>query len=150
MIRPALQPRPVALAGGHDGCPDPWGGGPVLHPLNDVLAVARRHGTTTAADWAGVHVVTMRKLIRDHDPAGVRHHGHPSRADRLAWADRPGCTCPRCRPTTTAVTTPKIDRFLDEGYGPATVARIVGVDVELVRARQAERRRRRPAEWVSA
>lgn len=60
------------------------------------LEVARAHGTTVAARWAGVATATMvqlRKRVDGYD----RGRGHPTLEETRAMAVRDDCQCPRCR-----------------------------------------------------
>lgn len=59
--------------------------------------VARRHGTTVAADWLGISTVTMQKLRHELDPTFTRGRGAPSAAEREQAKPSPWCPCERCR-----------------------------------------------------
>lgn len=62
---------------------------------DDILAVARVHGTRVAAEWAGVSPSTVVKLRREVDGYD-RGRGHPTRAEIAAMAPRLDCGCGRC------------------------------------------------------
>ena len=55
------------------------------------LDIARRHGTTAAAEFTGLSADSVRRLRRAHDPSG-RGAGRPSRTELDAL--RPKITCP--------------------------------------------------------
>lgn len=60
-----------------------------------VLEVARRHGTSIAAAWAGLSsgtVVSLRKRVDGYD----RGRGHPTRAEIEAAKPSLTCDCGRC------------------------------------------------------
>lgn len=60
-----------------------------------ILEVARAHGTTVAAEWAGVStsfVRDLRKRVDGYD----RGRGHPDLLEIAARAPRPDCWCKRC------------------------------------------------------
>lgn len=75
---------------------DPYVVIPDLTPTDDrVLEVARRHGTTVAATWAGwstSSVLRLRQMIDGYD----RGRGRPSRAEMAAMAPSLHCPCARC------------------------------------------------------
>lgn len=60
-----------------------------------VLEVARRHGTTAAAEWAGWSTSRVRALRRRVGDT-LRGRGHPTRAEIEAAKPRLDCDCTRC------------------------------------------------------
>lgn len=59
--------------------------------------VARRHGTTVAAEWLGISTFTMRTIRRQLDPDYQRGRGAPTVAEREQAKPSPWCPCERCR-----------------------------------------------------
>lgn len=70
------------------------------------LEVARAHGTTVAAQWAGVEPATVLRL-RQRVDGYERGRGRPTRAEMQATAVRDDCSCPRCR-AARGVTWPRL------------------------------------------
>lgn len=62
---------------------------------DDVLAVARAHGTTVAAGWSGRGRSTVLRLRQEVD-GYVRGRGHPTRAEMDRFAPRMHCPCLMC------------------------------------------------------
>lgn len=62
---------------------------------DDVLDVARAHGTRVAAEWSGwsrARIVKLRQTIDGY----TRGRGHPNAAELAAMAPRLDCPCLRC------------------------------------------------------
>lgn len=66
-----------------------------VNPDEQVLQVAREHGTRIAAVWSGRSASTVRAL-RQRVDGYDRGRGHPSKAEMAAMAARWDCPCPRC------------------------------------------------------
>lgn len=86
--------------------------------LDGILAVARAHGTTRAAEFYGVFVRTVQRLD-GYD----RGRGHPSAAEVALYAPRSTCFCPMCREwkATRGLPAPSRQDLLDEVVRIASV-----------------------------
>jgi WhiB family redox-sensing transcriptional regulator len=108
--------------------------------IDDILHVARRHGTQVAAEWGRVTRFTAARLRRDRD-GYVRGLGAPTMAEIEARAPSVSCPCPRCadwraETQTTSTQTPPAEGAASEGWWADAACR--GHDIDTFFPRRGE------------